>query len=58
LDDPKGLWKGYQGEIGDFRKIKLQKDKASGRQRLGKAKIQEDKAAAKEGKAQRPDYPP
>jgi hypothetical protein len=23
-DDPKGLWKGYQGEIGDFRKIKLQ----------------------------------
>jgi hypothetical protein len=21
-DDPKGLWKGYQGEIGDFRKIK------------------------------------
>jgi hypothetical protein len=52
-DDPKGLWKGYQGEIGDFKKIKLQDDKDSGRQRFRKIK-----AAAKEGKAQRPDYPP
>jgi hypothetical protein len=48
LDDSKGLWKGYQGEIGDFRKITLQDDKDSGRQRFRKIKLLQRKVKLKD----------
>jgi hypothetical protein len=47
----KGYGKDTKARLEIFRKIKLQ-------ERFRMIKLQEDKAAAKEGKAQRPDYPP